>query len=141
MKKDNWKFWVGSFVILVLLGGYFYLDYLKDQRNAKEREDAQKALLIELSGKTSCMYERDSLKRINFELAKYESLTLAMVHRDEATRDLKYKVGDIAYLKTDSSRVVVSDVLIGGSKYNYYIRYRVTFSDDTEKEVIPEFLY
>ena len=44
-------------------------------------------------------------------------------------------------LKSDSSRVVIEDLLIGGGKYNYFIKYRVLFKDDSRKEVTPEMVY
>jgi hypothetical protein len=64
-----------------------------------------------------------------------------MVHRDEATSLLKYKVGDFVYMKRDSSRVVISDIVIGGAKYEYYVRYKVLYKDKTTEEVAPELIY
>jgi hypothetical protein len=64
-----------------------------------------------------------------------------MIHRDEAINQLKHKVGDIVYLKNDSSRVVIEDVLIGGGKYNYYVKYRVLLKDNTTREMVPELIY
>lgn len=44
-------------------------------------------------------------------------------------------------MKNDSARVIVEDVLIGGGKYDYYVKFRVLFKDNTTKEVKPELIY
>jgi hypothetical protein len=64
-----------------------------------------------------------------------------MVHRDEVTSQLKHKVGELVYMKNDSSKVVIEDVLIGGGKYNYYVKYKVLYKDQSTKEVTPELIY
>ena len=64
-----------------------------------------------------------------------------MVHRDEATSMLKYKVGDFVYLKRDSAKVVVDDIIVGGAKYEYYVKYRVLHKDNHTEEVKPELVY
>ena len=64
-----------------------------------------------------------------------------MLHRDEAINQLKHKVGELVYMKNDSSKVVIEDVLIGGSKYNYYVKYKVLYKDNTTREIVPELIY
>jgi len=44
-------------------------------------------------------------------------------------------------MKNDSAKVVIEDVLIGGGKYNYYIKYRVLLKDNTSRETVPELIY
>jgi uncharacterized protein YpmS len=112
---------------------------MKDDKNALKT--ANEELLKEQSISSTCSVTRDSLNRINAELSKYKTLTMAMVHRDEVTSQLKHKVGELVYLKNDSSRVVIEDVLIGGGKYNYYVKYRVLLKDNTSREIIPELIY
>lgn len=88
-----------------------------------------------------CGQIRDSLFYVNNELSKYKTLTQAMVRRDEVTSQLKHKIGDLVHLKNDSARVVIEDVLIGGGKYNYYVKYRVLLKDNTSREIVPELIY
>jgi hypothetical protein len=108
------------------------------------RDDANRTrakLAAEEKQNYACTYKTDSLLKEVNNLSKYKSLTLAMIHRDEAEILLKYKVGDVIYLKRDSSRVVVEDILIGGAKYEYYIRYKVLHIDKSIEEVKPELIY
>jgi predicted RNase H-like nuclease (RuvC/YqgF family) len=84
---------------------------------------------------------KDSLMRINMFLAKYRILTEAMTYRDSIRTPMQYKIGDIVYLKRDSSRAVVSDIIVGGSKHEYYIKYKVLFKNNTTEDIIPELLY
>lgn len=107
----------------------------------KDLKEANSKLMNEQQYNSACSLKRDSLAKENKQLTIYKSLTKAMVHRDEATSLLNYKVGDLVYMKRDSSRVVIEDVVIGGSKYHYYIKYKVLYKDNTTEEVIPELVY
>jgi hypothetical protein len=143
MKKDRTilNLWVGAIMIMFVLALWSYVDYKKSVNAAIEHKKTEEALQKELLLNASCNHHVDSLVYINGELSKFKSLTMAMVHREDATKDLKYQVGDIVYLKQDSSRVVIEDILIGGGKYNYFIKYRIIFKNDTSKEVTPEMVF
>lgn len=112
---------------------------MKDDKKALQLANEQR--LKEQLVSSNCSVTRDSLFRINSELSKYKTLTQAMVHRDEVTNQLKHKVGDIVRMKNDSAKVVIEDVLIGGGKYNYYVKFKVLYKDQTTKEVTPELIY
>ena len=140
--KDNTakNLWIGLIFLLAIVSVWSYFEYREKSDMSIEYQKTQDELKKELDMNARCNHHVDSLEEVNKRLSRYESLTLAMLHRDEATRGLK-KVGDIAYMKIDSSRVVIEDVLIGGGKYNYFIKYRVLFKDDSRKEVTPEMVY
>ena len=110
---------------------------IKDLQLTKTRAELDQ----ERADKNSCVYIRDSLDAAVKELSIYKTLSQAMVHRDQATKQLLHKVGEMVYMKNDSSRVVIEDIVIGGSKYNYYIKYKVLYKDNISKEVIPELVY
>lgn len=129
------------FSLLIIIGIWSYSDYKRDSKNFIENKKIKAELQKELLKNASCNHYVDSLVYINGELSKFKSLTMAMIHKEEATRDLKYQVGDVVYLKQDSSRVVVEDLIIGGGKYNYFIKYRVLFKNDSRKEVTPEMIF
>lgn len=141
MKNSSLNIWITAFSIVTIVGIFSFLEYMKSESAAAEQKKTNEALQEELLLNSNCNHHVDSLEYINRELSKFKNLTMAMVHREEATRDLRYQVGDIVYLKQDSSRVVVEDLLIGGGKYNYFIKYRVLFRDDSRKEVTPEMIY
>ena len=140
-KKTKLLIWLSSITICVIFGMFFWFDYQEDKVAHEQHEKTEAALQHELLLNSTCNHHVDSLVYINGELSKFKSLTLAMVHRDDATKELKYGVGDIVYMKSDSSRVVIEDVLIGGGKYNYFIKYRVLYRNETTKEVTPEMIY
>ncbi len=58
-----------------------------------------------------------------------------------------HHIGDIClHLKYDSSRVIISDIIVGGGNYEYYIKYKVLLKDGQEKscsgnDFTPIFLY
>lgn len=138
-KSSNWKRYSllpMAFMILSICGLTYdlYLTY-------EEKEQANSELSSEKVLNSTCTFKRDSLMKEVKRLSIYESLTKAMVHRDEATLLLQYKVGDFVFLKRDSSKAVISDIIIGGSKYQYYIKYKVLFKDNSTEEIIPELIY
>lgn len=109
--------------------------------DGKANQETNKKLQEEQSLNSTCTSKRDSLSKEVKSLSIYKSLTKAMIHRDEASSLLVYKVGDFVYMKRDSARVVVSDIVIGGSKFEYYIKYKVLHKDNSSEEVIPELIY
>lgn len=133
-------FWIwGSLILLTIIAWLsFFLVIQEDKKTLAEINDK---LLIEQNISTNCSSTRDSLRKINLELSQFKTLTMAMVHRTEVTNQLSHKVGELVYMKNDSSKVVIEDVLIGGGKYNYYVKYKVLYKDQTTKEIVPELIY
>lgn len=121
----------------LLFGGSWWF-ILQNQKNLAE---ANKKLLQEKNISNTCAYKKDSLTNEVNQISNYKALVKSMTHRDEATGLLKYKIGDFVYLKRDSDKVVVSDIVIGGAKFEYYVRYKVLHKDKTEEEVKPELIY
>lgn len=134
--------WISALVICAPLCGIsIWADHTEDVAMQEQLDEVQTKLQEELLLNSNCNHHVDSLVYINGELSKFKSLTMAMVHRDDATRELKYGVGDIVFLKIDSSRVVIEDVLIGGGKYNYFIKYKVLYKNGQREELTPEMVY
>ena len=140
MANKKIVFWICG-VLTIFAIAIFVLMFMSMEYNRKALEEANKTILKEQTINSTCSVTRDSLSMINTELSKYKALTQAMIHRDEAISQLKHKIGDMVYLKNDSSRVVIEDVLIGGGKYNYYVKYRVLLKDNTTREIVPELIY
>ncbi len=82
----------------------------------------------------------DSLVHVNYQLSKYRTLTDAMVYRDSIRKPLPI-VGSFLYLKIDSSKVVLEDIVIGGGKYEYYIRYKIRKKNNASDFLSPEMVY
>ena len=145
IKDKGWLFYYGyplAFLILTIAGFSYstYLDYQKSQNQDKIIQDTQLSLEQEREGKIACIYLADSLHKTIQSYSPYKDLVSSMAQRDAAIKDLKYKVGDQAHLKSDSTRIIIEDIITGGSQYEYYVRYKV-ISKDKEQEVKPELIY
>jgi hypothetical protein len=128
-------------LVFIGMGVTIYLQNNEVGKRKKQIDDMVTASKNANSRFNKLKYTNDSLHVINGFLAKYRVLTEAMTYRDSMKLQLKYNVGDIVYLKRDSSRAVVSDVVMGGGKHEYYIKYKVIFKSGKEEEVVQELLY
>lgn len=135
--KQNWKAALGVFTCICIYAGLVWLIVAikSDLREANTKIQEEQKL------NSTCSYKRDSLLRENKQYKAHQSLHKAISHRDEATSLLPHKIGDAVYLKRDSVRVVIEDIVIGGAKYEYYVKYRVLHKDKTTEEVKPEMVY
>lgn len=140
-QKSKIERWLLICILIVTVAPCCICFYVVITAQNEKLELKNNLLLKQENDKSTCTYKRDSLTREVNTLSIYKSLTKAMVHRDVATSLLLHGVGDIVCLKRDSSMVVIADVIIGGSKYQYYIKYRVLHRDNTIEEVIPELIY
>lgn len=64
-----------------------------------------------------------------------------MNNRDSIRKVLTYTVGDVAHCKMDSSKVVIKDIIVGGGKFEYYLKYVILNKDNTFETVSPELIY
>ena len=128
---------------LIIIGLGFAIYML----NKKVEDKAQKIADLEIISKNANLkykklrFSKDSVMLINSFLAKYRTLTVAMTYRDSVRLSMKYCIGDVVRLKRDSSRAIVSDIIVGGGKYEYYIKYKIMLKTGKEEEIIPELLY
>jgi len=83
----------------------------------------------------------DSLSKVNLLLSKYRALTDAMTYRDSIRKPLEFRIGENVRMKRDSSRVLVDDIIVGGDKFSYYIKYIIEHKDKSLETVSPEKLY
>lgn len=139
--RKNILYGLGILLTIGLLWLYYSTLLGAIKSSVEERQKHEKELNDKTLENIFSSQKIDSLNKANDELSKYKALTKAMIHRDEAANQLKHKVGDMVYLKSDSARVVIEDVLIGGGKYNYYVKYRVLLKDNTTREMVPELIY
>lgn len=141
MLKSKTEKWPLIILFIIIVIGTTVPDFLIICKQRNMLESKNDLLMKQEADQSSCIYKRDSMATELNRLAIYKSLTKSMVYRDEAIMGLRHKVGDIAYAKRDSAQVVISDIVIGGSKYEYYIKYRILRKDNTSEEIIPELLY
>lgn len=132
-------FFAVLFLFMISWGFYYGFESYKEK--SKESEDnkaAYNAMFLKYQQESTYS---DSLYKVNMRFDKYRHAAESQAFRDSVSRRLEYKPGDFAFKKTDSSRVIVTDIVIGGGLYNYYFRYRVMDKTGNEQEIIPELLF
>jgi hypothetical protein len=130
-----------SILLLSILSIVIYnLNKTKNEREAKI-QTLESYLVNESNSIERVSKTRDSLAGQLKYFKKYESLVDATFFRDSTISLLKYKAGDIVLLKPDSSKVVIKEIIIGGTQYEYYIKYKVILKDRSQLEITPELLY
>jgi len=97
------------------------------KRQNKELLDQNK--LLDRSG--------DSLKRNLDILWPNRALVYNARLRDRVSEGLEFKPGDMAVMKTDSSSVLITDVIVGGNQFTYYVHYLMRNAKGESKEVSP----
>ena len=81
--------------------------------------------------------DRDSIKTHLDYFWPMRSLVYNAKLRDQVGGALELNPGDMALLKTDSSRVVVIDIKVGGNDLSYYLNYMVKTTKGELLEVSP----
>jgi len=132
---------VVAFIVLVLIiGGLTYLNIDSNKKHEKAMADLQLQYQQEMARLGRARGTIDSLSRVARHLEKYRGLVEAGYTRDSSRNDIPHMIGDVVKLKMDSSRVVISDIIVGGGMFEYYVRYRVIHKDRTVEEVSPEMI-
>lgn len=147
MSKKKYVYIVVAFVLLFVIATIVALknDLEEKQRlmiqetNKKDLEMA-KMLMTEANKSESYRYKNDSLATITRENIAYRELVRKMVARDMSGKSELPEVGSIVIFKNDSTRGVLSDIIIGGGKFDYYVKCRVVRKDGTTAEIKPEML-
>ena len=136
---------------LVLFIGAILLFYFQ-QKSLKEEEAIYKKSLSDLQAELKLMtsemhqlkrnnksldHQKDSLQNnLNF-LWKYKTLVKTARLRDQIGEDLSFESGERVRMKADSSIVVITDIIVGGNTYNYYIKYLVETNKGLTLDVSP----
>lgn len=110
-KKSNFKVFAWGFITCLVIGMVFvgifkYKTYQEEKRFAEERRK------YELEHATVV---RDSLAKVAILEAAHKKMKYEIHRFDSARAKLRYKIGDIVYLKPDSTIGVVSDITADSS--------------------------
>lgn len=141
-KKSFWAILanVGISLFVVVIVTHTTIRYIKKINTALK--EVQQQLVIADSTKATNEAEIVALRA---ELELYSDnkvLYTAVTDFNKVVSKLKYHEGDIVYCKPDSTKAVIFGVTIGGSKYNYYVKYRVETKFDGEvHELYPQEIY
>jgi hypothetical protein len=147
-KKDKKKL-IFIIVLLVLLSGLvIYLmtrSMSEEGRLHQSQLEKMKEQLELLDGNLKSLksahkklnHERDSIKRNADYMWPMRSLVYNAKLRDKVGEAIDLKPGDMATMKTDSSKVIVTDIVVGGNQFTYYLHYLVRTTKGESKEVSP----
>lgn len=131
----NKRLWITVIVITSLSCLIIFLLYKnlndEDQLRRSQVEEMQQEIhelstnLKELNKeKRALTKSRDSLKQNVDYIWPMRSLVYNAKLRDKVLADLELKPGDACRLKADSSLVVITDVIVGGNQYTYFVNFR-----------------
>ncbi|MBA3972377.1 MAG: hypothetical protein H0X46_09600 [Bacteroidetes bacterium] len=141
-KSNNKRTLIFFAVLLIFMiswGIYYFFESYKEKSKESEANKAA-VIAMQLKFQKESVYS-DSLYRINMRFNKYRHAAESQAFRDSISRRMEYKPGDYAFTKTDSARVIITDIIIGGGLYDYYFRYRIMDRSGAEKEIKPELLF
>jgi hypothetical protein len=117
-KTKKWKmFWIGfsicAIIFIAFLSWRTYEQNIKDEENRKKWAELQS-------------YRADSTAKAEKKIREYKMMVKAIQRRDSVYSSLKYKIGDIVYVKPDSLRGVIQDITCDDQMdcFIYYILYR-----------------
>lgn len=112
---------------------------LEGERNALEQKIRQLNNELEALRKSERRYvfKSDSLGRMLDPMMQYEALIKANQHRDEAYLAMPWRYGDRVTVLPDSVGGIVSEVILGGNPWNYYVRYKVLLKGGKSIEAYP----
>lgn len=142
-KKSSSKTWriIGIILLIALIGLLIYFNMTANQRHQKAMAEMQLKYQQEITRLTQANKTIDSLSTIANHLGKYRGLVEAGYTRDSSRIVIPHKIGDVVTLKVDNSNVVITDIIVGGGMFEYYVRYRVMNASRKIEEIAPEMVF
>lgn len=98
-------FWWGflTAVILFIAGLIWY-------SHEKSKSDQARAIIEKSNETYRLKHRQDSLIMVHQQIAKYEKIRRSLALYDSAQAKLRFKIGEIVYLKPDSNRGVINEI-------------------------------
>jgi preprotein translocase subunit YajC len=147
-KTSNKKTIFIAGLIIAIISSVLYFQFINQSKEEKEYQTTvlelkqnvqvlQKQLKSIKKEKTIVSFEKDSLKKNLNYLWGYKPLVMTSYLRDRITATFDYKPGDLVRMKADSSIVLVTDIVLGGNDYNYFLKFLIKNKKGEIKEVSP----
>jgi hypothetical protein len=147
-KSSNKKTILIAGLIVTIISSVLFFQFINQSKEEKEYQSTvlelkenvqilQKQLKSIKKEKTIVSFEKDSLKKNLNYLWGYKPLVMTSYLRDRITANFDYKPGDLVRMKTDSSIVIVTDIILGGNDYNYFLKFLIKNKKGESKEVSP----
>ena len=148
LKKDKRKLILVIVVITLFSGFIIYMisrAMTEEERKSKLRMEEMEQKMADLENNIASMQkysrrvkkERDSLKRKVDYVWPLRSIVFNAKLRDQVGDASDLKPGDMAWLKMDSSKVLVTEIIVGGNEFTYYVHYLVRNKKGESVQVSP----
>jgi len=141
-RNKKWIIILTSIILITISIIYWQNKSIKeDEKGISELKENIKQLNLHIKSIKRKKYEveinRDSLQRNLDYLWQYKTLVQSTKFRDQISSNFNFEPGDRVRLKTDSSAVIVTDILVGGNRYNYFVKFVVKNKKGEVLEVSP----
>jgi hypothetical protein len=144
-KPKRNKIWiiVLSSILFITIGVIYWQNksIQEDEKGIAELKESIKLLTKEIKNvkikKHVVEIKRDSLQRNLDYLWQYKPLVQSSKFRDQIAANFNFHPGDRVRLKSDSSIVLVTDILVGGNRYNYFIKFIIKNNKGNTLEISP----
>jgi len=141
-RNKKWIIVLISIILITVLIIFWQNKSIReDEKGIAELKENIKELTLQFKTikrkKHEVEVNRDSLQQNLDYLWQYKSLVQSTKFRDQIGLNFDFKPGDRVRLKSDSSIVVLTDLLVGGNKYNYFIKFIVKNNKGAVVEVSP----
>lgn len=141
-RKKIWFLILGGVIVLSIGIIYWQNDSIsKEEQNQKKLQEQLALLATEIKSLKQKNYivssKKDSLQNNLNYLWHYKPLVQSSKFRDDVGANFNFHPGDRVRLKSDSSIVVLTDILIGGNRYNYFIKFMAKNNKGNAVELSP----
>ncbi len=141
-RNKKWIILLTSIILITISIIYWQNKSIKeDEKGISELKENINQLNLQIKSIKRKKYEveinRDSLQRNLDYLWQYKTLVQSTKFRDQISSNFNFEPGDRVRLKTDSSAVIVTDILVGGNRYNYFVKFVVKNKKGEVLEVSP----
>lgn len=141
-RNKKWIILLTSIILITIFIIYWQNKSIKeDEKGISELKENINQLNLQIKSIKRKKYEveinRDSLQRNLDYLWQYKTLVQSTKFRDQISSNFNFEPGDRVRLKTDSSAVIVTDILVGGNRYNYFVKFVVKNKKGEVLEVSP----
>lgn len=131
----GWLKWSGACVLFVIsVGSVTYIAFATQGRLDVAMAELESARL-EMGGISG---ERDALRSRLRAFDSHAVMVSRMEARDAAGDTLVRRIGGPVWLKRDSARCILVDVVSGGGRFDYYVRCTAMRRDGSRLDVAPE---
>ena len=141
-RNKKWIIILTSIILITISIIYWQNKSIKeDEKGISELKENINQLYLQIKSIKRKKYEveinRDSLQRNLDYLWQYKTLVQSTKFRDQISLNFNFEPGDRVRLKTDSSAVIITDILVGGNRYNYFVKFVVKNKKGEVLEVSP----